>query len=85
MAKEKECLFGPVLLREDVQISAHPCGKFFSRELQPIFPSVQISALESLIAIVTMQHTKYDLVNFGSHIEVEKDDRLESVSDCFLR
>lgn len=71
-------LFGPRLnTNETFQISAHSCGKRFVPEIQCIFPSIDLS--DGLIAIVTMQHSKYDLVNFDPDVDQEKDVLLEKV------
>jgi len=72
-------LFGPHLnTSETFQISAHSCGKRFVPEIQSIFPSVDLT--NGLIAVVTMQHAKYDLVNFDPDVDQEKDILLEKVS-----
>jgi hypothetical protein len=47
-------------------------------EIQSIFPSVDLT--NGLIAVVTMQHAKYDLVNFDPDVDQEKDILLEKVS-----
>lgn len=45
-------------------------------ELLQIFPGVDVSEVK---AIITMQHSKHDLVNIGVDIDQEKDDLLEKV------
>ena len=44
------------------------------REIQAIFPDL---GMEDMLIVPTCQRTDVDLVNFGDHVEKEKDSRLE--------
>jgi hypothetical protein len=57
-----------------MDISAHECSKFVSRELEYIFPGV---SMENMIAVITMQHTQNELVKWGDEVDAEKDYCLE--------
>ena len=77
---ERSIIFEPQLIDGfGIQVSAHACNKHVIREIQFIFPNVD---LNNLTAVVTMQHSNYDLVNWGTEIDKEKDDLLENVC-CF--
>jgi hypothetical protein len=78
MTNNKPSIFGPEFVQDKgLQISAHECNKFLEKDLKSLFPDQDLS---NLIAIITMQHSKHDLVEFGCEIDQEKDDLLESVS-----
>lgn len=77
MSSEKSTILQPCLVRNTTfQFSAHTCGKYLVREMTNIFPTIELS---NLIAVITMQKSKYELVNWGPEIDKEKDDLLENV------
>lgn len=79
---EESIIIEPILLKTDsnFQISCHECTKAVRRQLQHIFPSLDDeNQTVHIYAIITLQHSKYDLVNIGENIEIEKDNLLENV------
>ena len=77
MTSEKSTIFQPCLVRNTTfQLSAHTCGKHVVREIAHILPTIELS---NLIAVITMQKSEYELVNWGPDIDKEKDDLLENV------
>lgn len=99
--EEGKLILDPIFWNENqnFQFSVHVCNKAVLRQLQHIFPDLNLfhtpppaAAAESpshhenqqlIYAIPTLQHAKYDLVNLGEEIEQEKDDLLENVSEKF--
>lgn len=61
-----------------MEFSAHALPKSMIREVQTIFPGVDVS---KLLVVPTCQHAKIDLVNYGDHVENEKDQLLEQFMD----
>lgn len=56
------------------ELSVHKPPKALTREAQHIFPNTD---LDNILVIPTLQKSKYDLVNWGGEIDVEKDMLLE--------
>eukprot|EP00939_MAST-03C_sp_MAST-3C-sp1_P005367 g5367.t1 len=65
----------PTELRENFEVNVIRCHKAFVREVQMVYPGVDMTGL---LAIVTCQKAKYDLCEMGKDIDKEKDDLLES-------
>ena len=61
--------------KNSIEVSVHELSDAVKKELSVIFPDIDVSRLK---AIPTCQRAAYDLVNIGSHIEVEKDRLLET-------
>jgi len=72
----------PKTTREHIEVSVHKCPKALIRELERIFPEVELVGGEhALLAVPTSQHTKMDLVRVGEEVEDEKDLRLERFAE----
>lgn len=81
-ARVERTIFGPIFIESlDMEISAHEIPNHMKSELAYIFPGVDFSGA---IGVVTMQHSKFDLVNFGADVDVEKDNLLEKVRTTSL-
>uniref|UniRef100_A0A7S1U3I4 Methylmalonic aciduria and homocystinuria type D protein n=1 Tax=Phaeomonas parva TaxID=124430 RepID=A0A7S1U3I4_9STRA len=63
-------LVTPVVIRGNLQISAHECQRSMIRELKSVFPTVDMAGA---VAIPTVQHAVTDLVAVGEDVENEKD------------
>ncbi len=60
-----------------LELSVHSCSKMMMREVYHIFPHLKKSH-ESVLAILTIQKSRLDVVRMGREIEEEKDRCLET-------
>ncbi|CAM9767233.1 unnamed protein product, partial [Chrysoparadoxa australica] len=68
-------LQAPTMTTGGVEVSVHTCPRSMIRELQFVFPRVD---LEECLAIPTNQKASLDLVNLGDIVELEKDKLLNN-------
>lgn len=59
-------------------MSLHLCPKALARELNHVFPGVELGAC---LAVPTSQKARMDLVGMGEKVETEKDRLLNSVRE----
>ncbi|KAK9723083.1 hypothetical protein K7432_002142 [Basidiobolus ranarum] len=65
-----------------LEYSIHPCTKRFRKELEFVFPKVDLTAG---LVVPTFQPCVYDLVAVGEEVAKEKDDKLENFFDWATR
>jgi len=65
------------LVAEGFEVSIVVPPRAFVRDLQSVFPDAK-HELDQVKVILTSQHTKHDLVDWGDETAVEKDEKLES-------
>lgn len=63
--------------RDSIEVSLHTLSDAVKKELQVMFPTVDVS---ELVAMPTCQKAQFELVNVGPEVEEEKDRLLE----CFM-
>ena len=73
-------VLSPQDLSNGLQVSMHRCPRLMQRELKMLFPGRPASSWVECLAVLTCQHTKADLVDWGPDAAKEKDACLENVS-----
>jgi hypothetical protein len=73
-------LFGPRLVRGEIEVHICRCSRLLYREVCHVFPNLS-TPVESLLVIPTNQHAVMELVKVGEDVEEEKDRCLVAFMD----
>ena len=74
--KQKHLVLAPTTVDLTFEVSIHTLPRLVASEVHAVVPSVETPS-SSLLAILTAQKSKYELVEWGDDVAKEKDDLLE--------